>query len=101
MKPRLQGWSGDGRDNPAVVVPDSRRMAARANCETESPWKRKNQPPAEEGKVGGGRRLTPYLVGWASRSGHRRFSVGPQTTPQLFLAQDQVVSYLLKIVVEP
>ena len=60
MKPRLQGWSGDGRDNPAVVVPDSRRMAARANCETESPWKRKNQPPAGEGKVGGVRRIDDF-----------------------------------------
>ena len=29
-----------GRDDPAVVVRDSRRMAARANRETESPWGR-------------------------------------------------------------
>ncbi len=35
-------------------------MAARANCETESPWKRKNQPPAVEGEVGGGRRIDDF-----------------------------------------
>jgi hypothetical protein len=30
-------WILEGRDDPAVVVRDSRRMAARANRETESP----------------------------------------------------------------
>jgi hypothetical protein len=48
-----QSHSEGGRDDTAGVVRDYRRMAARANCDTESPWKRKNQPPAVEGEVGG------------------------------------------------
>lgn len=43
----------------------------------------------------------PCLVEWTYRSGHRRFSVSPQAIPELFLAQDQVAGYLLKVIVEP
>lgn len=51
----------------------------------------------------GGKRWAEALLALrrASRSAAYNISGNSQAIPELFLAQDQVVGYLLKIVVEP
>jgi hypothetical protein len=52
-----------GRDDPAAVVPDSRRMAARADRGTESPWGggREDSAPGGRRQSGRGAAAQPYL----------------------------------------